>query len=257
MSAERLRTIAAGCLLVVTVTAVTLALTTVSQGSDNRPPSTKPRPYGLLLLGAKGRFPVASIPKVSSARQADRLQNRTARQLEDSCSPITVDLGDYCLEASPHVVPPEDAGKADFLYATKACATSGGWLPSAAELLGAANRVKLAGTIDQDETTASVDIDPTDGFKDRREMSSSLVVIRGGSASAGSEGVTVGSRGNSGAGEPDPVPQPADPLPESLQYVTVYDNHDKGGFAGSEPVAKAEIFRCTYPKTNRAKPDAG
>jgi hypothetical protein len=44
------------------------------------------------------------------------------------------------------------------------------------------------------------------------------------------------------------VPLPADPAPESLQYVTVYDNHDKGGFAGSEPVSKAETFRCGFNK---------
>jgi hypothetical protein len=36
------------------------------------------------------------------------------------------------------------------------------------------------------------------------------------------------------------------PEPETLQYVTVYSNGTKGGFAGSEPVATAENFRCAY-----------
>jgi hypothetical protein len=33
------------------------------------------------------------------------------------------------------------------------------------------------------------------------------------------------------------VPQPADPSPDTLQYVTVSDNEEHGGFAGSKPVA--------------------
>ena len=49
-------------------------------------------------------------------------------------------------------------------------------------------------------------------------------------------------------GEPDPVPLPANPTPQSLQYVTVYDNHDKGGFAGSKPVSAPETFRCGFIK---------
>jgi hypothetical protein len=45
------------------------------------------------------------------------------------------------------------------------------------------------------------------------------------------------------------VPLPANPLPESLQYVTVFSNGTKGGFAGSEPVSAAENFRCAFNKT--------
>lgn len=48
--------------------------------------------------------------------------------------------------------------------------------------------------------------------------------------------------------EPDPVPQPANPSPETLQYVTVYDNRDRGGFAGSKPVGQPEAFRCGFSK---------
>jgi hypothetical protein len=36
--------------------------------------------------------------------------------------------------------------------------------------------------------------------------------------------------------------------PETLQYVTVYDNKNKGGFAGSKPVGQAENFRCAFNK---------
>ncbi len=261
MSAERLRTVVAACLLVMTVTFVTLAVTGVSQGRDDpkttkkRPtPSVKPKPYGLLLLGANRRFPATAIPRVSQARSAERLQGRSAASLTDSCGATTVDLGDWCLDTNPFPVPPADTGKNDYFYATRACTAAGGHLPSAGELLGAVDRVKLASTIDDSQLTASIDLDPTDGLRDRREMSSTLVIVRGGAASAGSIGVTEGSRGNPQAGEPDPVPLPADPRPETMQYVTVYDNKDKGGFAGSKPVGQAENFRCAYPKTNREKP---
>ena len=60
--------------------------------------------------------------------------------------------------------------------------------------------------------------------------------------------MTTGSTGNPLTGEPDPVPRPRVPSPESLQYVTVFDNHDKGGFAGSKPVSQAENFRCAFNK---------
>ena len=49
-------------------------------------------------------------------------------------------------------------------------------------------------------------------------------------------------------GEPDPVPLSANPQPETLQYVTVFDNRDKGGFAGAKPVGQAEAFRCAFDK---------
>ena len=44
------------------------------------------------------------------------------------------------------------------------------------------------------------------------------------------------------------MPLPANPYPQSLQYVTVYDNGDKGGFAGSKPVSAPETFRCGFNK---------
>jgi hypothetical protein len=35
-------------------------------------------------------------------------------------------------------------------------------------------------------------------------------------------------------------------MPDTLQYVTVYDNYNQGGFAGSEPVSTPENFRCGF-----------
>ena len=88
-------------------------------------------------------------------------------------------------------------------------------------------------------------------------MSSTLITTAAGSRAAGSQGVSDGSRGDPRQGEPDPVPQPANPSPDTLQYVTVYDNGDKGGFAGSKPVAETENFRCAFDKQQGAAPGEG
>jgi hypothetical protein len=75
------------------------------------------------------------------------------------------------------------------------------------------------------------------------------VTTAAGSSAAGSEGVSEGATGNPNTGEPNPTRQPANPSPETLQYVTVYDNSNTGAFAGSEPVSAPENFRCAFNKT--------
>jgi hypothetical protein len=167
-----------------------------------------------------------------------------------------IKLGSWCLEAAPYRVPPADAGRNDYFYATQACAREGGWLPSAAQLIGAARKAALQSTIDDSPATSGAEEfpDPTRGIKDRREMSGDLFTTTAGANAAGSEGVTVGSRGNTAQGEPDPTPMPANPSPETLDYVTVYDNRNHGGFAGGEPVGKAESFRCAYATGSQGKP---
>ena len=101
--------------------------------------------------------------------------------------------------------------------------------------------------------TAATDLDPSDGLKDQREMSSTLITVASGSSAAGSMGVTQGSKGDPKTGEPDPVPVPADPLPSTLQYVTVFDNRNKGGFAGAKPVGQPERFRCAFNKAEGSR----
>jgi hypothetical protein len=209
---------------------------------------SKPRPNAVLKLDKRARFPARAIPKVASARNADRVGGKTAADLTTTCDPQTVDLGTWCLQASPYPLPNEDIGRNDYFYASAACVEAGGFLPTAAQLVGAAERVKLASTIDDAAVSSSPDLDASDGLKDRREMSATLVTTQAGSSAAGSQGVTEGSKGDPKAGEPDPVPLPANPAPQSLQYVTVYDNHDKGGFAGSKPVSATETFRCGFVK---------
>ena len=210
--------------------------------------STKPKAYGLLRLGKNKKFTAKAIPTVRRARRATRLGSKTLKELTDRCAPDQVDFGSWCLMNAPYGVTNQEIGKNNYFFASQKCADLGGFLPTAAQLVGAAPRIKLSSTIDDSQLSAAIDLDATDGLKDRREMSATLVTITAGASAAGSEGVTEGSRGDPKAGEPDPVPFPANPAPETLQYVTVYDNHDKGGFAGSKPVSQAENFRCAFSK---------
>ncbi len=207
------------------------------------PISTTPHADGLLLLGRNRKFPASAIPTVADAK---KVGGRTAAQLVGSCRPETVDIGTWCLESAPYPLTKEDLGKNNYIWASKTCEQQGGWLPSASQLLGGAERVKLESTIHDSQLTATIDLDPTRGLKDEREMSSSLVTTEAGSAAAGFEGVSEGATGDPRQGQANPLPLPANPLPESLQYVTVYSNGTKGGFAGSEPVIDPENFRCAY-----------
>jgi hypothetical protein len=208
--------------------------------------TSKPRPNALLTLGKNAKFPASAIPTV---KNATRVAGKTAEQLAGTCPPATVDLGSWCLDTAPYPLAKADVGKNNYIWASQACEAEGGWLPTAAQLLGAANRVKLESTITDSQLTATVDLDPTRGLKDEREMSSTLVTTEAGSAAAGSEGVSAGATGNPRQGQANPIPVPANSLPESLQYVTVYDNGNKGGFAGSQAVAEPQNFRCAFNKT--------
>ncbi|MBS1869133.1 MAG: hypothetical protein JSS99_05675 [Actinobacteria bacterium] len=238
---ERLNRCAGVAALLVALLA--LVLSTASDAGAG-----KTRAGKVVRLAANGRIPAKLLPVVPHARRADRLGRATADDLKGSCAPEQVDLGTWCLDASPYPLDNADIGKNDYAWATQKCIEQGGYLPTAAQLIGAAARVKLSSTIDDSQLTAVIDIDPSDGMKDKREMSATLVTTAGGSSAAGSEGVTDGSRGDPKQGEPDPVPLPANPFPETLQYVTVYDNHDHGGFAGSQPVSQPQAFRCAYDK---------
>jgi len=210
---------------------------------EGHPISAKPHAGGLLLLGQNRKFPASAIPTV---RNASRLDGKTAEELTGTCPPATVDIGTWCLDSAPYPLTKADTGKNNFFFASKACEAEGGWLPTASQLLGAAARVKLEGQHTDSPLTATVNQDPTRGLKEEREMSSTLVTTEAGSAAAGFEGVEEGATGNPRQGQANPIPLPANPEPESLQYVTVYSNKTNGGFAGSEPVDDPENFRCAF-----------
>lgn len=231
MSSPRVTNLAAWAALALSLAAFVFAGIGVSEAARRLPgPSLTPKKFGILRLNAKKRFPRSVLPNSVFAR----------------CSPETVKIGTVCMMTNPYPLEKDEIGKNDYFFATKKCASLGGYLPTAAQLIGAANRVKLAGRVDDNEVTASTDIDATDGLKDRREMSASLTTTASGGRAAGSLGVSDVSRGDPKAGEPDPIPLPADPSPETLQYVTVYDNGNIGGFAGAKPVGQPENFRCAF-----------
>jgi hypothetical protein len=210
------------------------------------PISSQPHAGGLLLLGRNRKFPASAIPTV---KNSTRIAGKTAEQLTGTCPPATVDLGTWCLESAPFPLTNKQIGQNNYIFASKACEAEGGWLPTAAQLLGGANRVRLESTIHDSPLTATVPQDPTRGLLDQREMSSTLITTTAGSAAAGSEGVSEGATGNPRQGQANPTPLPANPLPQTLQYVTVYSNGQKGGFAGSEPVGQPENFRCAFNKS--------
>jgi hypothetical protein len=203
----------------------------------------------VVRLSSTHRIASKYLPTVARARSADRLGTLKADDLTDGCNPKTVDMGTWCLMSAPYEIQAADAGKNDYFYATQKCTELGGYLPSAGQLIGAAARVRLSSVLTDDAGKALIDDDPTDGTKDWREMSSTLITTAAGSSAAGSQGVSVGAKGNPRTGEPDPVPQPANAAPDTLQYVTVYDNGDHGGFAGSQPVSDTQRFRCAFGKT--------
>jgi hypothetical protein len=208
-----------------------------------------------LVFSLTGTAPADKAPSAKLSRQIKQLGARISK-LKVHC-PITnaIDFGTWCLESTPYRVPIKDTGRNDYFYATRTCAREGGWLPTAAQLIGAARKAPLQSTIDDDPGSSGAEEFPeaTRGIKDKREMSGDLFTTTAGPEAAGSEGVTAGSKGNAAQGEPDPIPMPANPIPDTLDYVTVYDNHNYGGFAGGAPVGKPESFRCAYAKTSQGK----
>jgi hypothetical protein len=219
---------------------------------DGHPISSKPYANGLLVLGKNRKFPASAIPTVRNATEVGGMSVDAL----SACPPTSADLGTWCLETSPYPLTKQQLGQNNYFFATQTCVAAGGFLPTAAQLIGAAKRVKLESTIHDNRDTATVDEDPSVGLKDQREMSATLVTTAAGSDAAGSEGVSPGSTGNPRTGEPNPVPLPAVPEPATLQYVTVYSNGTKGGFAGSEPVSQPESFRCGFDKVPGANTNA-
>lgn len=238
---------------------------TASQGGPGRS-RRDPVAYAALLLALLAL--VSSLAGLAPAKPGgggdtaalSKKLAKLGKQLADlkvQC-PISnaVDFGTWCLESTPHVIPAKENGKNDYFYAAQVCAREGGWLPSAAQLIGAAPKAPLQSTIDDDPGSSGAEEfpNPNRGILDKREMSGDLFTTTAGAEAAGSEGVSAGSRGNTSTGEPDPVPAPADPKPETLDYITVYDNHDQGGFAGGGAVSKTESFRCAYSIGAQGKP---
>ncbi|HVW48474.1 MAG TPA: hypothetical protein VHA76_15565 [Solirubrobacterales bacterium] len=212
-----------------------------------------------LVFSVTGQAPAGGVPAAAKGSKAKKAQKAAGATKNVQC-PVSnaITFGSWCLESSPHPVPISAEGQNNYFYAAQTCVKEGGWLPSAAQLIGAAPEVPLQSTLDDDPGSSGAEEFPeaSRGIVDKREMSGDLFTTTAGAEAAGSEGVSVGARGNTTTGEPDPVPAPANPSPETLDYITVYDNHNQGGFAGGEPVSKPESFRCAYAVGSTKKPKA-
>lgn len=177
--------------------------------------STVPQARGVVRLDRSARFPASVVPTVARARTALRLGGLRAQDVLLGCPTGAADLGTWCLDRGVRGVAPH-------AEAARTCVRLGGRLPTAAQLVGAAERLRLSGRADDRDAKALVD--PA-GRRDLREMSATLVTTTTGSAASGSFANTA---------------------PTTLQFVTVYDNGNAGGFAGGVPSGTAERFRCAY-----------
>ena len=213
---------------------------------DGHPISASPHAGGVLLLGSNRKFPASAIPTV---HEATRLDGKTAGELEGSCPPDTVNLGSYCMESAPYPLTKEDLGKNNFIFASKTCQKEGGWLPSASELLGAAERVKLESTIHDSQLTATIDLDPTRGLKDEREMSSTLVTTEAGSAAAGSRASAKAPPATPARVRRTPCRYPRTRCPNRCSTSPSTATARRGALRAPAPVIDPENFRCAYNKT--------
>src|SRR4029077_5425242 len=128
---------------------------------DGHRVSQKPYPNGLLVLGRNKKFPASAIPTVKNAQE---VSGKKLAALEPSCPGTTVNIGTWCLMTSPYPLTNAQAGQNNYFWASQACARLGGYLPTAAQLIGAANRVKLESTIHDSQLTATIQLDPSVGL---------------------------------------------------------------------------------------------
>src|SRR5215813_13709388 len=110
-----------------------------------------------LVSSLAGEAPAKPDPY---ARKAANLSKKLA-QLKVRC-PVAnaVNFGSWCLESTPHSIPARDVGKNNYFYAAQTCAKEGGWLPSAAQLIGAAPKAPLQSTIDDNPGTSGAEESP-------------------------------------------------------------------------------------------------
>lgn len=203
-----------GLALLCASAAVVFSVADASVGDGGVRATGQPEPNRVLRLDGDKRFPADAIPTVAKAKTASQVGRLTERRARAACGAQTVDLGTWCLDKGAR-------GVATYAAAGRQCEAVGGYLPTAAELIGAASRVRLSGRLDDRSSGAQVD----PAGRDLRELSADLFTTTTGSSAAGSH---------------------ANPAPPGLQAVTVYDNGDRGGFAGGVSVATPERFRCAY-----------
>jgi hypothetical protein len=202
-----------GAALAVAATAAVFSTTGVSLGA---PAATRtPQEGRPLRLGPDARFPASAIPSATRAATAERIGTTTLSRALLGCPPDAAAMGTWCLDRDVR-------GTATPADAARVCVRRGGVVPTAARLIGAAPRVRLSSRADDRPSMA---LTARDGRTDLREQSSTPITSTTGSAAAGST---------------------QNPTPATLQVVAVFDNTNRGGFAGAVPTSSAERFRCAY-----------
>lgn len=215
-SSPRTAPVLGGLALLCASAAVVFSVADAGVGDGGLRATREPEPNRVLRLGSDKRFPADAIPTVAKAERTSRVGRLTEKRARIACGPQAIDLRTWCLDKGAR-------GTATYAAASRRCAAVGGYLPTAAELIGAAPRVRLSGRLDDHPSKAQID----PARRDLRELSADLFTTTTGAAAAGSA---------------------TNPAPPSLQVVTVYDNGNRGGFAGGVSVAAPERFRCAYVK---------
>ena len=111
-----------------------------------------------LVFAVTGQAPAGQPEFAAHASQADEEEEGNGGGTAVKC-PVSpaVTFGSWCLESSPHPIPASAVGQNDYFYATQTCVKEGGWLPSAAQLIGAAPEVALQSTIDDNPATSGAE----------------------------------------------------------------------------------------------------
>jgi hypothetical protein len=140
-------------------------------------PTTKAMTAKFVTLNKKGKIPAKYIPTVALAKNSQMLSGATKGKLTPAC-PVSggIDLGSWCLEGSTFKLPQSELGQNNYVWAAQKCVDEGGWLPSAAQLIGAAPEVALKSVIGDDPGTSGASEFPeaAAGIKDEREMTGDL-----------------------------------------------------------------------------------
>src|SRR5689334_19249174 len=106
-----------------------------------------------LIFSMNGMAPAAKTEAKEGKAQAKQTAalKEKINKLAAAC-PVSgaIDLGSWCLEGSTFKVPAAEAGQNDYFYAAQKCVKEGGWLPTAAQLIGAPPVAALKSTIDDD-----------------------------------------------------------------------------------------------------------
>ena len=221
------------------------------------PVSAQPHAGGILLLGSNRKFPASAIPTVQRTPRASAA--RPPSELAGTCPPARSTSARGAWTPRPSRSPRNSSARTTSSSPARACEKEGGWLPSASELLGAAERVKLESTIHDSQLTATINLDPTRGLKDEREMSSRWSRPKRARPRRASRASAKAPPATRARARPTRSPLPGQP---AARIAAVRDRLQqrarRAASRARSPSTNPENFRCAFNKTPGAlnKPDS-